>query len=61
MSNHPAGEPGDYRWVMLTVYVLMALGLWTCWFAQAPLLGRTAFVFARAGSRHSRSSHRPLG
>jgi MFS family permease len=38
MSDHQAGEPGDYRWVMLTVYVLMALGLWTCWFAQAPLL-----------------------
>ncbi len=38
MSNHQAGEPGSYRWVMLTVYVLMALGTWTCWFAQAPLL-----------------------
>lgn len=38
MSNHQAGEPGDYRWVMLAIYVLMALGLWMCWFAQAPLL-----------------------
>lgn len=38
MSDHQAGEPGAYRWVMLVVYVLMALGLWTCWFAQAPLL-----------------------
>ncbi len=38
MSDRQAGEPSGYRWVMLTVYVLMALGLWTCWFAQAPLL-----------------------
>ncbi len=38
MSDHQAGQPSGYRWVMLTVYVLMALGLWTCWFAQAPLL-----------------------
>lgn len=38
MSDHRADEPGSYRWVMLTVYVLMALGFWTCWFAQAPLL-----------------------
>jgi MFS family permease len=38
MSNHRAEEPGGYRWVMLAVYVLVALGLWMCWFAQAPLL-----------------------
>lgn len=38
MSNHAAAQPGGYRWVMLIVYVLVALGLWTCWFAQAPLL-----------------------
>jgi nitrate/nitrite transporter NarK len=38
MSNHQGAQPGGYRWVMLTVYVLMAMGLWTCWFAQAPLL-----------------------
>ncbi len=38
MSDHPAGQTSGYRWVMLTVYVLMALGMWTCWFAQAPLL-----------------------
>ncbi len=38
MSNHRTEEPSGYRWVMLTVYVLMALGLWMCWFAQAPLL-----------------------
>jgi MFS family permease len=38
MSIHKAGESSSYRWVMLTVYVLMALGLWMCWFAQAPLL-----------------------
>ena len=40
MSNHQAGESGNYRWVMLAVYVLMALGLWMCWFAQAPLLNQ---------------------
>lgn len=38
MSNHYAEERSNYRWVILTVYVLMALGLWMCWFAQAPLL-----------------------
>lgn len=38
MSDHPAVGTSGYRWVMLTVYVLMALGMWTCWFAQAPLL-----------------------
>lgn len=38
MSNHQAAQPDGYRWVMLLVYVLMALGLWMCWFAQAPLL-----------------------
>jgi len=38
MSSLRADEPGGYRWVMLAVYVLMALALWMCWFAQAPLL-----------------------
>lgn len=38
MSNYQAAEPGSYRWVMLTIYILVALGLWMCWFAQAPLL-----------------------
>ena len=31
-------QPDPYRWVMLLLYVLMSLGLWTSWFAQAPLL-----------------------
>jgi len=31
-------QPDSYRWVMLVLYSLMALGIWTSWFAQAPLL-----------------------
>ena len=38
MSDNQAAQPDGYRWVMLSVYVLMALGIWTSWFSQAPLL-----------------------
>lgn len=38
MASYQGGEPTGYRWVMLTIYILVALGLWMCWFAQAPLL-----------------------
>ena len=38
MSENQAAQPDGYRWVMLSVYVLMALGIWTSWFSQASLL-----------------------
>ncbi len=37
MSNQQAGQSDSYKWVMLLAYVLMSLGIWTSWFAQAPL------------------------
>ena len=38
MSNHETTQSDGYRWVMLVLYCLMSLGIWTSWFAQAPLL-----------------------
>lgn len=38
MSKQQATHSDGYRWVMLMSYVLMSLGIWSCWFAQAPLL-----------------------
>ncbi len=38
MSSNQSAQSDGYKWVMLLVYVLMALGIWTSWFAQAPLL-----------------------
>lgn len=38
MSNSQVEHSDGYRWVMLVAYVLMSLGIWSCWFAQAPLL-----------------------
>ncbi len=38
MSSNQSAQSDGYKWVMLLVYVLMALGIWSCWFAQAPLL-----------------------
>ena len=37
MANQQAAQSDGYKWVMLLAYVLMSLGLWTSWFAQAPL------------------------
>jgi nitrate/nitrite transporter NarK len=37
MSNSQAAQSDGYKWVMLLAYVLMSLGIWSCWFAQAPL------------------------
>ena len=31
-------QKDGYRWVMLTLFVLMSLFIWSAWFAQAPLL-----------------------
>lgn len=38
MSNDQAAQSDSYRWVMLSLYILVALSFWTCWFAQAPLI-----------------------
>jgi NNP family nitrate/nitrite transporter-like MFS transporter len=38
MSNQQAAQSEGYKWVMLLAYVLMSLGIWSSWFAQAPLL-----------------------
>ena len=37
MSNQQAAQSDGYKWVMLLLYSLMSLGIWSCWFAQAPL------------------------
>ncbi|MDR3556805.1 MAG: MFS transporter [Syntrophobacteraceae bacterium] len=37
MSKSQAAQSDGYKWVMLLAYVLMSLGIWSCWFAQAPL------------------------
>ncbi len=40
MTNHEESMQTDgYRWIMLTLFVLMSLFIWSAWFAQAPLLG----------------------
>jgi MFS family permease len=40
MTHHEESLQTDsYRWVMLTLFVLMSLFIWSAWFAQAPLLG----------------------
>ncbi|MDA8334113.1 MAG: MFS transporter [Peptococcaceae bacterium] len=39
MTHHEESrQPDGYRWVILVLYCLVALGIWTSWFAQAPLL-----------------------
>jgi len=39
MTQHEESAPLDgYRWVMLILFVLMSLFIWSAWFAQAPLL-----------------------
>ncbi|MDR3568508.1 MAG: MFS transporter [Syntrophobacteraceae bacterium] len=38
MATKQAAQSDSYKWVMLLAYVLMSLGIWTSWFAQAPLL-----------------------
>lgn len=38
MSNQQTAQSDGYKWVMLAIYALMSLGIWTSWFAQAPLL-----------------------
>ncbi len=37
MSNQQDAQSDGYKWVMLLLYALMSLGIWSCWFAQAPL------------------------
>jgi MFS family permease len=43
-----------YRWVMLTLFVLMSLIIWSAWFAQAPLLetywGKVFHIGAATGN-----------
>ncbi len=39
MTHHEESIQTDsYRWIMLTLFVLMSLFIWSAWFAQAPLL-----------------------
>lgn len=38
MVREEPAQP-SYRWVMLVLFVLLSLFLWSAWFAQAPLLG----------------------
>ncbi len=37
MSNQQTAQSDGYKWVMLLLYALMSLGIWSSWFAQAPL------------------------
>ncbi len=39
MTHHGESIQTDsYRWIMLTLFLLMSLFIWSAWFAQAPLL-----------------------
>lgn len=39
MTHHEESIQTDsYRWIMLTLFLLMSLFIWSAWFAQAPLL-----------------------
>ncbi len=53
--THPEESVQDgYRWVMLTLFVLMSLFIWSAWFAQAPLLetywGKVFHIGAATGN-----------
>jgi NNP family nitrate/nitrite transporter-like MFS transporter len=37
VSKLKSAQSDGYKWVMLAAYMLMSLGIWTSWFAQAPL------------------------
>jgi nitrate/nitrite transporter NarK len=55
MADHEEYMQMDgYRWVMLTLFVLMALFIWSAWFAQAPLLetywGKVFHIGAATGN-----------
>ena len=54
--THPeeSVQTDGYRWVMLTLFVLMSLFIWSAWFAQAPLLetywGKVFHIGAATGN-----------
>jgi MFS family permease len=54
LHEEPRQHQDGYRWVMLTLFVLMSLFIWSAWFAQAPLLetywGKVFHIGAATGN-----------
>ncbi|MDA8334765.1 MAG: MFS transporter [Peptococcaceae bacterium] len=54
MAHEESFQPDGYRWVMLILFVLLSLFLWSAWFAQAPLLdaywGKVFHIGAATGN-----------